>query len=488
MEQKVSIFSPVTQNGQPLKNQNSLTSLKPQADAAFTAFEDLVVNLTQTKPLGIIYNGIEEGPANPLSNLEQQLIELSDKTESFIATAVNEQSGPEAVEKILTHAVEQLWALVEEFDVQNGTNHVIELSKNILQATPKPTAGEGFSDLFTQPVSQPALEASTSPVETIAGGDKIQSHVFLQPTTTIREEALFAPVFNFLTRSEPAQQSLTLDTKTKPIQLSTPGAANTNFLAQNQFPPTKTVAQPVSDLQQKMPPFTVEGLQAKQTTANSITSQPALDLASRTSIIATTFIGGVDVKAKTNILLKEFAQTVVSNTSTPTIPQEDGGLVLQTKSNFLHTSPALQAELSRPTNNFSQNLANQIQGKTLNEGLTRIELAPRGLGNIMIDLQTQESGELKVVLRIESPVVLQALRTDREALLSVLSNGNISPEDITLDFEGFNQSQFDRKNAEIDQGQNAEKLDLDGEDIADTNDHSSLEQAALEEGRLDILT
>ena len=82
------------------------------------------------------------------------------------------------------------------------------------------------------------------------------------------------------------------------------------------------------------------------------------------------------------------------------------------------------------------NLRMQIANVRLSEGRTRVELTPRGLGDIEIDLR-QEGGQLRVVLRAENPAVLAGLRQDREGIAAMLRDGGVDLGDGALGFESF---------------------------------------------------
>ena len=97
------------------------------------------------------------------------------------------------------------------------------------------------------------------------------------------------------------------------------------------------------------------------------------------------------------------------------------------------------------TSGFARNLAQQIRSANISEGSTRISLAPRGLGEIEIDLRPDEAGRLRIILRAENPAVLQALRGDRDGLLLALSEGGTAVDDAELEFEDFSRKQ-QRKN------------------------------------------
>jgi flagellar hook-length control protein FliK len=71
------------------------------------------------------------------------------------------------------------------------------------------------------------------------------------------------------------------------------------------------------------------------------------------------------------------------------------------------------------------------------ETRTHITLRPDGLGTVEIDLTTDPSGRLSVLLRVENPAVLQALRADRDLLLTSLDQTGRDLGGAQLDFEGF---------------------------------------------------
>lgn len=71
------------------------------------------------------------------------------------------------------------------------------------------------------------------------------------------------------------------------------------------------------------------------------------------------------------------------------------------------------------------------------ETRTQITLRPDGLGTVEIDLTTDPSGRLSVLLRVENPAVLQALRADRDLLLMSLDQTGMDLNGAQLDFHGF---------------------------------------------------
>lgn len=95
---------------------------------------------------------------------------------------------------------------------------------------------------------------------------------------------------------------------------------------------------------------------------------------------------------------------------------------------------------------FVTNLIGQIQASGLGEGQTRVELAPRGLGAVTIDISTAQDGEVSVVLRVENPMVLSSMRDARDTIAAAMGMDTGG----SLDFEAFDMrdGQQDQYNAE----------------------------------------
>ncbi|MCU4654343.1 flagellar hook-length control protein FliK [Roseibacterium sp. SDUM158016] len=90
-----------------------------------------------------------------------------------------------------------------------------------------------------------------------------------------------------------------------------------------------------------------------------------------------------------------------------------------------------------PSPALVRHVADQISGARFTEGNTRIELTPRGLGDIEIDMRHDEAGKLRIVLKAENPAVLNAFRHDRDALLDALRDGGAATDGADLSFESF---------------------------------------------------
>lgn len=69
----------------------------------------------------------------------------------------------------------------------------------------------------------------------------------------------------------------------------------------------------------------------------------------------------------------------------------------------------------------------QVKSVDVTPGRTTINLMPQGLGNIEIEVIAEKDVTSKVVVRVENPMVLQALRDDRQMLAQAIgvSDSNI---------------------------------------------------------------
>jgi flagellar hook-length control protein FliK len=148
------------------------------------------------------------------------------------------------------------------------------------------------------------------------------------------------------------------------------------------------------------------------------------------------------------------------------------------------SAPAAPAPAPQP-GGFAASLVGQIQGRQIGEGTTRIELAPRGLGGIEIDLAQDDLGALRVTIRAENPAVLHALRDNREALLAMLRDSGVSVDSGSLGFDdmarGEGQSHRSQGNGEA----VIMSAELEGDDPAQPQ---AAPAADLGPGRVDMTT
>lgn len=104
-------------------------------------------------------------------------------------------------------------------------------------------------------------------------------------------------------------------------------------------------------------------------------------------------------------------------------------------SNATQSSDAPAAKTPR----FTAAIIDQIRAANVTDGQTKIELSPRGLGNIEIEVSTDVDGGTNVVIRADNNVVLTALREMREpwAQIQGMENGSsFSFEDMSSREDG----------------------------------------------------
>mgnify|MGYP000385926369 CR=1 FL=1 len=130
---------------------------------------------------------------------------------------------------------------------------------------------------------------------------------------------------------------------------------------------------------------------------------------------------------------------------------------------------------------FAAALTDQVRSAEVSEGRTRIELSPRGLGSIEVDVTTAEDGTLKVVVRAENPVVLNSLRQERDLLAQALGGLDAG----SLDLQSFSDS-----SGQEPQGDRSPSLTAIGDDdMAEAAVEAAAPQTAqIGAGRLDIVT
>lgn len=131
---------------------------------------------------------------------------------------------------------------------------------------------------------------------------------------------------------------------------------------------------------------------------------------------------------------------------------------------------------------LASQLVGQIQTANLGEGRTRVDLTPRGLGAVSIDLSTQTDGAVSVVVRVENPTVLSALRDARDMLEIVLgvSDGG------SLDFQDFGQQRDRQSDYQV--AATGAQLLAETEDDAGTSATDTRQGDLTGSGRLNLVT
>ncbi|KHA50206.1 flagellar hook-length control protein FliK [Sulfitobacter geojensis] len=90
---------------------------------------------------------------------------------------------------------------------------------------------------------------------------------------------------------------------------------------------------------------------------------------------------------------------------------------------------------------FSEALMAQVKSVEVAQGRTTVNLIPRGLGSIEIEVLSESDVTQKVVVRVENPAVLQALRDDRQGLAQAIGVSDSSIFDFQEQAAGDHPSQ-----------------------------------------------
>lgn len=143
-----------------------------------------------------------------------------------------------------------------------------------------------------------------------------------------------------------------------------------------------------------------------------------------------------------------------------------------------NSQPARAAESQ--TARFASAIVSQVNTVTLEEGVTKVELTPRGLGALEIELATNSDGSLSVVVRAENANVLNSLREERAMLAEILPDASQG----SLDFQEFENSGQERSHDQANSGivtGSANGVDDADADVAQTT-------VSIGNGQLDLMT
>lgn len=145
-----------------------------------------------------------------------------------------------------------------------------------------------------------------------------------------------------------------------------------------------------------------------------------------------------------------------------------------------HSRPQSETQMrARDTlsSRFATMLVNQVRAVDFQEGTTRFELTPRGLGNVEVEMQTNSDGTLSVVVRAENAHVLNSLREEHDLLAQIIANN----EGASFEFEQFSE---DRSQG----GFNGSSDDLLDNADSDEPVDKRAEQSTIGGGQLDLMT
>ncbi|MBO9428650.1 flagellar hook-length control protein FliK [Sulfitobacter sp. R18_1] len=191
------------------------------------------------------------------------------------------------------------------------------------------------------------------------------------------------------------------------------------------------------------------------------------NLVSGQSTVASTQLGGALATDASAMKpgMPDFARLdtfeAINQLSSESVSAEDFEDILSNSSKSKTTSDALtQAQANR----FANLINAQIKTADLGDKKTRIELAPKGLGEIEINIENDASGKMRAVIRVENPAVLELMKTDKAQLMDLLSQKGIDLGDGSLDLEGFSK---DEREEQGEGGQGNLSGDGEGGNVSD---------------------
>lgn len=394
-------------------------------------------------PRAITVPGNAENRTASMQGLLAQLQELAGTTLSALQTLNASGGTPEAQDALLAQAAVRLGEMLQAFDSATGADSLQTLAANLaaLQTgadpVPPPSEGDGGVELAQAMFGLAAglLGLADKPVDTATKAP--------EPARPLAV-AGGAPAL-----PEPAQHA---------------GVSAAPALAEKPAPEAGS--------SQATRPGPVEGETTGTGTESRASGRPA-GAKPRAVELLTTAVQAKPASGETAPLPQG------------PLPQAVGDLRLHAGIDAPEPRSTAQPQPPAQSDGFARNLANQIRSTSFDEGRTRIELSPRGLGSIEIDLQADEAGKLRLVLRAENPAVLNALRGDRAALLSVLGDSGVAIEESALDFEAFGQQRQQQPGA----APLAAGSGMSAEDETDTADPAPRgPRHVAGTGRLDIIT
>jgi hypothetical protein len=159
----------------------------------------------------------------------------------------------------------------------------------------------------------------------------------------------------------------------------------------------------------------------------------------------------LNVVRKDNIATKLEVQDNIQQVQTSNYAQKDfENMILRVSS---LSAPGSDLTQSNQVARFSNLINSQIKNASWNENQARVQLSPRGLGDIEVDVMRDNAGNLKATVRVENPLVLEMLREEKNGLQALLENNGFNLSDADLEFEEFEdetgEESIDSGNGEI---------------------------------------
>ncbi|EAR51761.1 RNA polymerase sigma factor [Oceanicola granulosus HTCC2516] len=418
----------------------------------------------------------EVSAEEPVAELFAALEALETGLSDDLAAAVT----PEQAEAVLAEGLEALAGLIAAFDTETGAGLLGQVRAALAGAL-EPGSAESaptLPDLFEQ------VRALAAPEQTMARAAPEQTMARAAPEQAV---ARAAPP-----RAE-AVQPVATDIPASSVLQQEPETAPA--------PPAGETAQPLAAPGQgRQDAVPEQALMTRTAPSNeAIRLSPAVGEvrppgapeqpttpAATQRIEVSQALAAPDLKAAPKLpagpRLVEIAVTALANAA-PEAAAEPAALPA-TESAPRPAAPAAATPAAPPAPPeaapFTRKIAAQIQQVGVGEGRTVVQLRPDGLGQIEVELMRTEEGALRVVMKVENPGVLQALRTDRDTLLGLLGAAGSDLGAGDLEF-----GTFERGGQRQQQDAPETALAASGDPEPD---QQSDDRPILGDGRVDIIT
>jgi hypothetical protein len=129
---------------------------------------------------------------------------------------------------------------------------------------------------------------------------------------------------------------------------------------------------------------------------------------------------------------------------------------------------------------LSEAVLAQIKSAQVEKDRTTVQLNPRGLGSIEIELVMEKDAASRVVLRVENPAVLNSLRDDRQILAQTLGLN----QDTALEFTAGGETRPDDRS----QSHLTDTRSDDGDMLGSEEPARPAHRDIVANGQLDIMT
>lgn len=107
----------------------------------------------------------------------------------------------------------------------------------------------------------------------------------------------------------------------------------------------------------------------------------------------------------------------------------------------------------RPASPLVRNVAAQLANLPLEDGYLKLQLKPQGMGLIEVELIRDMAGRQEIAIRVQNPMVLEALRAERGAMLELLAaHGHSDGLQLDLFQKGSSKGRGERDEAAPAQG------------------------------------